>query len=276
MTKKERRHRFFNKHTILGTLILMVLGLLLCQIVGGLIGIPIDAICGDKNFAGGIGVAIAALLVLLVYGLWFRPEFEGNLRGGNVKTGIKLSMILVVYWIVSTPVGFALSDAVFGAPTLATIGMAMAAGFAEEVAFRGLPLSYLMRQWKEEKRILTAVLLTSLIFGGIHLLNISAGGNPGSVAVQTISAIAMGLFFGAVYLRSGNLWITMIGHTIHDIIAFTNVSGIEEGVVVSSVDLSSYFDLGCTVILGIIGLWLVRPSKRAEIRAIWDKKWNRG
>ena len=36
----------------------------------------------------------------------------------------------------------------------------------------------------------------------------------------------------------------------------------------------SFLDVSCAVGLGILGIWMVRPSKRAEIRQLWDRKWN--
>lgn len=272
-TENQRRHRFFDRFTILGALVLMIIGILVCQALGTGLGIPIGSLSGNKEFGDGIGTAIVAFLLLWFYKFWFRPEFEGNLRGGDIKLGFKLAIIYVVYWVTTTPIAFLSPDVTFGAPTLSTIAMAIMAGTSEEMAFRGLPISYLMRQWREEKHILTAVLLTAGVFGLIHLQNVFAGGNPGSVVAQTISAFCTGVTLGAIYLRCGNLLITILIHTVHDIIAFLDVSGVQGGVVVASIDWNTYLDVGVSVVMAIIGFWLIRPAKRVEIRALWDRKW---
>ena len=273
MEERQRTHRFFDRFTIISAILLMLIGLLAAQALGSLMGRPIGSLTGEKNLGDGIGIAVASFLILLLYKFWFRPEFEGNLKGGDLKLGFKISIIFIVYWITIVPLEFAISDSVFGAPTIGSIFMAIMAGTSEEVAFRGLPLSYLMRQWREEKHVLTALIFTAVVFGVVHLSNIVAGGNPGSVVAQTISATGMGVLLAAVYLRCGNLLVTIIIHTIHDIIAFTDVSGVQDGIVVGSVGIDTVVDLGTSVVLAIIGFWLVRPAKRGEIRALWDKKW---
>lgn len=270
----KRPHKFFDRFTIPGALVLMIGGLSIGQLIGMVIGFPLGFLIKDSNAAGAIGIVIATFPMLALYKFWFRPEFEGNLRGGDMKTGLMLSLILIPYWLLNVPAGFIFGSAKFGAPTLATVSMALMAGCSEEAAFRGLGISYLMRQWKEEKRIPAIVIISSVTFGLVHIFNALAGGDLGSVVNQTIGAAAMGFFFGALYLRSGNLIMPMVTHAIHDIIAFLDVSGIQGGVIVSGIDWTSYLDTGLTIVLGLIGLWLVRPAKQAEIRAMWDKKWN--
>lgn len=70
--------------------------------------------------------------------------------------------------------------------------------------------------------VLGAILLTVYgmlaaegVFGGIF-----GGANLTITVLQLISSLCAGLFFGAVYLRSGSLWPTIVLHTLHDIVAF--------------------------------------------------------
>ena len=51
----------------------------------------------------------------------------------------------------------------------------------------------------------------------------------------------------------------MILHSIHDIIAFMDVSGVKDGIVVGSIGVDSVIDVCVTTIMAIIGLWLIRP-----------------
>lgn len=37
--------------------------------------------------------------------------------------------------------------------------------------------------------------------------------------------------------------------------------------------VGNYIDIFVCIIMGIIGLWLVRPSKAGEIRDVWNEKW---
>ena len=117
------------------------------------------------------------------------------------------------------------------------------------------------------------LLLTSVLFSLVHLGNIFGGANLTITVLQLISSLCAGLFFGAVYLRSGSLWPTIVLHTLHDIVAFLDISTVSEGIMTRGVRLDDLPDLLLAVILGCVGLWLVRPAKRGEILAIWRRKW---
>ena len=130
-----------------------------------------------------------------------------------------------------------------------------------------------MRQWRDEKHIIAVVLFTSVIFGVTHLANMFAGGNRESVMIQGFTATCTGIILCAIYLRSGNLLVTILIHTVHDIIALTDVSGIQNGVIVTGVDWSTWADVIANIILVGVAFWLLRPAKRGEVRAMWNKKW---
>ena len=61
--------------------------------------------------------------------------------------------------------------------------------------------------------------------------------------------------------------------TRHDIVAFLDISTVSEGIMTRGVRLDDLPDLLLAVILGCVGLWLVRPAKRGEILAVWRAKW---
>ena len=151
---------------------------------------------------------------------------------------------------------------------------AMSAGFAEELAFRGFGASYLMRQWTGEKSVIRTAWFIAILFGVLHLANLFAGADPGYTLVQVIGATFIGLFLTAVFLRTGNLWVPIAMHVIHDIIAFAGQDVYQDGLIVESVDTYALIDMLLNIGLGIVGLYLIRRSKRGEIRALWDEKWS--
>ena len=71
----------------------------------------------------------------------------------------------------------------------------------------------------------------------------------------------------------------MVLHTLNDLGKFLFVDVVAEGgsvteeITYSAADVISLV-VSLIVYLGI-ALYLVRPSKRGEICAIWDKKWNK-
>jgi membrane protease YdiL (CAAX protease family) len=83
-------------------------------------------------------------------------------------------------------------------------------GFYQEVVYRGILQTELVRRWGAFIGILIANLLYT--FGSLHWNYYSA---QSSVAIPMLSSIfAIGLFFGILFRRSGNLWIVAVIHGI--------------------------------------------------------------
>jgi CAAX protease family protein len=83
-------------------------------------------------------------------------------------------------------------------------------GFYQEVVYRGMVQSELVRRWGAFAGILIANVFYT--FGPLHWSYFSA---RSSVAVPMFAAIfAIGLFFGVLFRRSGNLWIVAVIHGI--------------------------------------------------------------
>jgi membrane protease YdiL (CAAX protease family) len=81
-------------------------------------------------------------------------------------------------------------------------------GFYQEVVYRGMLQSELVRRWGALTGILVANILYT--FGPLHWYYFSS---RASLAVPMFASIfAIGLFFGVLFRRSGNLWIVAIIH----------------------------------------------------------------
>lgn len=80
-------------------------------------------------------------------------------------------------------------------------------GFYQEVVYRGMLQSELVRRWDAFAGILVANLLYT--FGPLHWNHFTPVNVP-----MFASIFAIGLFFGVLFHRSGNLWIVAIMHGI--------------------------------------------------------------
>ena len=138
-------------------ILLIFIGWIGTIMLGALIANPIRVAIGHDELINNLCITAVSFVILSFYKFRFLPEFEGSFSGDDLRTGMKKSLIIIVYWILTVPVGFVLGYETFGAPTVATVFTALSAGCCEETAFRGLALSYLMRQWKEEKHIVLSV-----------------------------------------------------------------------------------------------------------------------
>jgi uncharacterized protein len=83
-------------------------------------------------------------------------------------------------------------------------------GFYQEVVYRGILQSELVRRWGAFVGILVANAFYT--FGPLHWYYFSA---RAALAVPMFASIfAIGLFFGALFWRSGNLWIVAVIHGV--------------------------------------------------------------
>jgi membrane protease YdiL (CAAX protease family) len=80
-------------------------------------------------------------------------------------------------------------------------------GIYQEIVYRGLLQSELVRRWGAFAGTLSANVLYT--FGPLHWNHFSPLNVPMFVAI-----FAIGLFFGLLYRRSGNLWIVAVIHGI--------------------------------------------------------------
>jgi membrane protease YdiL (CAAX protease family) len=140
-------------------------------------------------------------------------------------------------------------------------------GFFEELLFRGYVQGFLMRRWGESYRgMLLSVLLTSLIFGGAHLVNLIMGrAAPLYAVVQFAYAVFFGVFFSALYVRSGSLFPGIGLHMLFDFMA--NLDAFRPGalprseIVRSSTSEAAFVGILITLPLFLIGLYYLRKSK---------------
>jgi membrane protease YdiL (CAAX protease family) len=83
-------------------------------------------------------------------------------------------------------------------------------GFYQELVYRGMVQLELIRRWGAPVGIVISNALYT--FGPLHWNYFAS---PASLAVPMFAAIfAIGLFFGVLYRRSGNLWMAAIFHAI--------------------------------------------------------------
>lgn len=79
-------------------------------------------------------------------------------------------------------------------------------GFAEEYLFRGFIQTLFLRKYGTRKNgIFLSVLLSSIFFGLLHLVNLAKNDNTGQVLVQVVFATFIGFFFGALLLKTNRL-----------------------------------------------------------------------
>ena len=95
-------------------------------------------------------------------------------------------------------------------------------GIFEEFLCRGwIQNEFIERFANNRKQIIVSILLSSLIFGGMHISNIWIGGQSVLETMsQIIQATGMGFLLGAIYFRTKNIWSVVFLHGFWDFALF--------------------------------------------------------
>ena len=273
--QKTRQHKFVEKFPVVAAILMAIFWMLLFEIIEVIINFGIHMVISGYDVATGpVGLFAGAAITLVLYKWWFRPEFEGMLKG-DLPLGFLLGLIELGYVLISYIPN--LIDGSFSIKplTLTILFVSRTAGIKEEVVFRGVIISTLMRQWKDRNLFRQAALVSGIVFGLIHAANIFAGADPLQTLFQVIGSVSVGFIFAAVYLRTGSILPCMFYHALHDIIAIACESNVSENGIMSARAFwwGDVFNLAMAAVMAAAAFWLLRDAKTEQIREIWNRKW---
>ena len=259
----KRNHTLSEKHPLLSMLLSVAAATLVCSLA---------ATISSSEFVQYLLISAAGILCLLAQKWWFAPALKSVFRTEIPLRKIGLLCVpfliqLLLSWLLNV-----MDHGLFFRATALSVVMALSAGFGEEVMFRGLSIPIGMRYLKGKNKILTVALVTSVVFGLSHLGN-AMGGNAIGI-VQGIATIGSGLFYAAVFLRTGSIMVPIIMHALYDWMYFATNPALQNGNmaamgVTTAVIISCVIDLS----MGVVGYWLIRPAVREKIEVVWQKKW---
>lgn len=88
----------------------------------------------------------------------------------------------------------------------------IAAGFVEEMVFRGVILNLLRKKWNRK----VAVIVPSVLFGMVHILGMDF--SIGSCLQVLVAGTMAGIMFSMIAIESGSVWNSGIVHAIWNIV----------------------------------------------------------
>ena len=259
-----KKHKIASK-PYFGAFLFCILGFVLPSLFSD----KLDSIIENAIGVGYVGSCILAIVFLFLFKLWFRPEFKGCIHGEgwNVRFMIPFVVVLGIDLIMN---GISFSNL-----STNTIMMSITAGLFEETAFRVYPVSVFLRGKRKESDIMKGVIFISAIFGVFHLGNMLGGAGLGVSILQVCATFASGMLFAALYIRTGSIIPSMILHGLHDFVCFLDPAAVNEsGIVIA--DLTTDLVVNESVMFAAnlaMAIFILRPSVRKDIVAIWDKKW---
>jgi len=145
-------------------------------------------------------------------------------------------------------------------------------GFVEEILMRGLVLPLFIKSKIQSKYALYyGVALSSIIFGLSHYINLfNQPENITGITSQVFFAISIGIFFGALMLRTGNIFLLGIFHAFANFILGNGILEKESNRPVQEInlDLISMVTTGIIIIIIIIiGLSMIRKVDEKTIKS---------
>ena len=93
----------------------------------------------------------------------------------------------------------------------------LAIGLFEELAFRGvILLMFAEKRHTTRKGLFWSLILTSAVFGAVHLANILMGAGIGAVILQIGYSFLIGAMCAVVLLKTRNIWLCVLLHAVYD------------------------------------------------------------
>ncbi len=93
----------------------------------------------------------------------------------------------------------------------------LAISLFEEAAFRGVILPmFAERRYRTRKGLFMSIILTSAVFGLVHLVNLAMGAPPIAVIMQIGYSFLIGAMCSVVLFKTHNIWLCVLLHAVFD------------------------------------------------------------
>jgi membrane protease YdiL (CAAX protease family) len=160
---------------------------------------------------------------------------------------------------------FGSAVAVFGLPpgriSLLILANCLLVGFSEEMMFRGI----LWVGLRDRLGLWPAALLSSALFGAVHVFNVALTGQLAGAILQSIAATMSGLLYLALRLRLGSIWPVVLLHALWNAALFHVLWHMPPPPPDEPVPLLAQLPALLLVLpLGVYGVVLLRRHARAE------------
>jgi membrane protease YdiL (CAAX protease family) len=91
----------------------------------------------------------------------------------------------------------------------------LSTGLFEEIAFRGVILmTFLRKRRATHVQLLWGILLSSAVFGGLHLINLFSGAGVGDTVLQVGYSFLIGAMYAVILFKTANIWLCVVLHGI--------------------------------------------------------------
>ncbi len=151
-------------------------------------------------------------------------------------------------------------------PTPYLFWTAVRAGVFEEILCRYIFFLSFLYIWRHQKyQINLAILVSSAIFGLLHITNLMGGQDLIATLSQVIFAILIGFLLSSIYLYTGKLWTVILFHILIDVFAFSSTgSSMMEAMSIN--DFFTPYNIYMSLFLLLFSVWMLTGKRKNIIR----------
>lgn len=155
-------------------------------------------------------------------GAYFRIQTLAKTNKLWVLIGLAMPLTVIAFYLLAKLATFEQQGQIpFSNGLVIILGSfiaACSAGVIEEFLFRG----YLFKLIEDKWNMITAVAVTSILFGALHLITVNNLHLIDSCLVL-IGGISVGIMFSLIVYKTGNVWNSVVVHMIWNFIMNSNV-----------------------------------------------------
>jgi len=228
-------------------------------------GITISSDNLTHKYLMGIFVRILGVLIAI-----YIIKKEKLIKTFSYKITIKTLLIGFLFYIY---IGMNIEIVNLGNVSLINIVLmiidALFVGVFEELLFRGLLLLLFLREYKQGGKYYP-VIISSLIFGLVHLLNLFTNPDEVEVFIQVVYAFMIAVFFSGVFIRTRyNILYVIILHALYDIAA--GFEDFKPKSVAKNAEISGFISIIIMFMpLFLYGLFLIRKKAVLKVEKVPD------
>ena len=176
-----------------------------------------DPFTGFDKLIGDVLITLFCFAIICILGIRKTAGFQKQHLGKGLIYGIPFIIIGLLASLIGN-IGSdieSMSAISIGGMIMFTVNM-LFVGINEEISMRSLILNNLILKYGESRKgIYKSILISSAIFGIIHLVN-AFFMSPITVIVQSINAMSAGILFAVIYICSKNIWSCILIHALVD------------------------------------------------------------
>ena len=199
---KAKQNPFVTSLVLLVVWVFILVGVLHLLKIGG----------GKESLEEGVSRGVSVWYVLPPLFLLAAVAVLGWRREVGLKAVVSIRSLLILWLPLLLAAEFLIVAGAFietfTAAMLFIVVNTILVGISEELMFRGVIFYGALSRF----RIWTAIILTSVLFGAVHILNGFSTGDFAAAAIQATTAGMAGLWFTAIRLRTKSIFPGMAMH----------------------------------------------------------------